>query len=198
VPGGSRKRFPVATDRSGVFRPFDGRARRADLRASSGRNRFKTFRAAPIAAPSQVPWGEKAFAGFSAPIAPRGADYVASELVAPQGLPGPILVDQGLADQFARGSAQPELFEAGLRRVGPALTLRRHPGYDHGTTSSQTFVADHLKAPRRRPSLTHSPRSARGSVGVAALPQERRLAPSDRGPPQGERILLSQCKAPSS
>jgi S-formylglutathione hydrolase len=29
-------------------------------------------------------------------------------------------------------------------KVGQALTLRRHAGYDHGYYFIQTFVADHL------------------------------------------------------
>jgi S-formylglutathione hydrolase len=39
----------------------------------------------------------------------------------------------------------PEAFEAACREVGQALTLRRHPGYDHGYYFISSFVEDHLR-----------------------------------------------------
>src|SRR5450830_750657 len=84
---------------------------------------FKSVSAfAPICAPSQCPWGRKAFAGYL----------------------GGILIDQGLADKFLAEQLHPDLFEAACASVGQPLTLRRHEGYDHGYYFISTFIGDHL------------------------------------------------------
>ena len=59
--------------------------------------------------------------------------------------PGPVLVDQGLADKFLPGQLRPEALEAAAHRSGQVLTLRRHEGYDHSYWFIQTFIADHLE-----------------------------------------------------
>ena len=102
---------------------------------------------APIAAPSRCPWGEKAFGGYLG--ADRGAwrAHDATELVGegPVRFPGGILVDQGLADKFLPDQLNPDAFEAACRAAGQPLTLRRHPGYDHGYYFIATFMEDHLR-----------------------------------------------------
>ena len=103
---------------------------------------FKSVSAfAPIAAPSQCPWGQKAFSGYLGKDESTWLAHDASALMAAQTTPpypGGILIDQGLADKL------PEAFEAACAQVGQALTLRRHSGYDHGYYFIQTFMADHL------------------------------------------------------
>ena len=103
---------------------------------------------APIAAPMHCPWGEKAFSGYLGADRGTWRAYDATELVrsAAAKLHGrPILVDQGLGDQFLARELKPELFEAACRDAGVALTLRRHAGYDHGYYFISTFVDDHLR-----------------------------------------------------
>ena len=57
--------FRSTWTRQGDHRPFDGRPRRADGRAHAIPERFRSVSAfAPIVAPSQVPWGQKALAGY--------------------------------------------------------------------------------------------------------------------------------------
>jgi len=144
LPAIIESRFAVAKDRRGVFGHSMG-GHGALICALKRPERFKTVSAlAPIAAPSQVPWGEKAFAGYLGPERAGWRDWDASELVRRKPFPGSILVDQGLADQFLTVQLKPELFEAGCAASGQALTLRRHAGYDHGYYFIQTFVADHL------------------------------------------------------
>ena len=109
---------------------------------------FKSVSAfAPICAPSQCPWGQKAFAGYlsadeSAWLAHDATALMTGLRDAPY--PGGILIDQGLADQFLAGQLHPELFEAACASVSQALTLRRHAGYDHSYYFIATFMADHL------------------------------------------------------
>lgn len=103
---------------------------------------------APISAPSQCPWGRKAFTGYLGQDETTWMAHDASLLMAAQSTvpyPGGILVDQGLADKFLVEQLHPEAFEAACARVGQPLTLRRHAGYDHGYYFIATFVDDHLR-----------------------------------------------------
>ncbi len=109
---------------------------------------FKSLSAfAPICAPSQCPWGRKAFTGYLGPDSTRWARHDASALMASLNTapyPGGILIDQGLADKFLDGQLHPHLFEAACQKAGQALQLRAHAGYDHGYYFIATFMADHL------------------------------------------------------
>jgi S-formylglutathione hydrolase len=107
---------------------------------------------APIAAPMRCPWGQKAFGGYLGADQEAWRQYDASELMAAMDtapFPGGILVDQGLADKFLADQLYPEAFEQACARAGQPLTLRRHPGYDHGYYFIQSFVEDHLRFHRR-------------------------------------------------
>lgn len=111
--------------------------------------RFRTLSAfAPVCAPTQCPWGRKAFAGYLGPDEAAWTDHDASALMARQGeapYPGGILVDQGLDDKFLATQLYPQRFEAACQAVGQPLTVRRHAGYDHGYYFIASFVEDHLR-----------------------------------------------------
>ena len=63
--------------------------------------RFRSVSAfAPIVAPSQVPWGEKAFGGYLGPDRAASRDYDACALTDGGALLPALLVDQGMADSF--------------------------------------------------------------------------------------------------
>lgn len=100
---------------------------------------------APIVAPSEVPWGIKAFNRYLGPDRNLWARYDASLLVAERGIAGEILIDQGLADRFLESQLQPDRFEAACARSGQLLNLRRHAGYDHSYWFIQSFIDDHLR-----------------------------------------------------
>lgn len=100
---------------------------------------------APIAAPSQCPWGEKAFTGYLGADRGTWQRYDAAALVAAQRYSREILIDQGNADKFLADQLKPELFAAACRTSGTPLRLRRHEGYDHGYYFISTFLADHLQ-----------------------------------------------------
>ncbi|MCE4554139.1 S-formylglutathione hydrolase [Roseateles cellulosilyticus] len=111
--------------------------------------RFQSLSAfAPIAAPTQCPWGQKAFTGYLGADRSVWAAHDASALVQQQSsapYPQGILIDQGLADKFLPDQLRPEAFEAACAAVGQPLTLRRHEGYDHGYYFIASFVDDHLR-----------------------------------------------------
>ena len=109
---------------------------------------FKSLSAfAPICAPTQCPWGQKAFSGYLGSDQTEWAQHDATALMgAKKAAPFPdgILIDQGLADKFLDAQLHPQLFEAACQSIGQPLTLRRHTGYDHGYYFIATFVNDHL------------------------------------------------------
>ena len=100
---------------------------------------------APITAPMQCPWGQKAFSNYLGADQETWRQYDASELVAKKAFPTHILIDQGTADQFYKEQQLlPEKFSAAAAKSGQKLTLRLQEGYDHGYYFIQTFMADHL------------------------------------------------------
>jgi S-formylglutathione hydrolase len=109
---------------------------------------FKSLSAlAPICAPTQCPWGQKAFAGYLGGDQSEWLQHDATALMAAQikaPFPDGILIDQGLADKFLDTQLHPHLFEAACKNVEQPLTLRRHAGYDHGYYFISTFINDHI------------------------------------------------------
>jgi S-formylglutathione hydrolase len=99
---------------------------------------------APIAAPTQCPWGVKAFSGYLGDDPAAWERHDATELVKAGARVPPLLIDQGLADKFLAEQLHPDLFEAACLEAGQPLTLRRHEGYDHGYFFISTFMADHI------------------------------------------------------
>jgi S-formylglutathione hydrolase len=99
---------------------------------------------APICAPGEVPWGEKAFTGYLGADPARWAEHDAVRLIASGARAPQLLVDQGTADQFLQLQLRPELLEAACAVAGQPLQLRRHEGYDHGYFFIASVVADHI------------------------------------------------------
>ncbi len=145
LPDVIAEHFPVDAGRSGVFGHSMG-GHGALVCGLRNPDRFRSVSAfAPIVAPMQVPWGEKAFAGYLGDDRDRWRDYDACELVARHRHPARILVDQGLDDAFLDEQLRPERFVEACERAGQAMELRRHPGYDHGYFFIQSFLEDHLR-----------------------------------------------------
>jgi S-formylglutathione hydrolase len=99
---------------------------------------------APIVAPSQVPWGEKALGGYLGQTRDRWRKHDAVALIKDGARIDEILVDVGTADPFVENELRPELLERACADAGIALTLRRQPGYDHSYYFISTFMAEHL------------------------------------------------------
>ena len=100
---------------------------------------------APIAAPSQVPWGEKALTGYLGPDRDAWRAHDAVALIEDGArLPG-LLVDQGEADTFLGQQLRPDLLERACADAGIPLTLRMQPGYDHSYFFISTFMEEHLR-----------------------------------------------------
>lgn len=98
----------------------------------------------PVVAPSEVPWGEKAFSAYLGPDRAAWSEYDATRLVASVEERLPILVDQGEDDAFLAEQLRPELLEGACAAAGHPLTVRRQPGYDHSYFFIATFIGDHI------------------------------------------------------
>jgi S-formylglutathione hydrolase len=140
--------FPIELERAGIFGHSMGGHGALTL-ALRHPGKFRSVSAfAPVVAPSQVPWGVKAFTNYLGPDRESWKAHDATELMASRKqppYPGGILIDQGLDDKFLVEQLKPELFEEACSKAGQPLTLRRHPGYDHSYYFIASFVADHLR-----------------------------------------------------
>jgi S-formylglutathione hydrolase len=136
--------FPVRGDRSGILGHSMGGHGALTL-ALRHPGTFRTVSAfAPICAPTEVPWGQKAFRGYFGED-PRLWDAHDAVKLIGQGARAPrLLVDQGLGDQFLAAQLRPERLEQACQAAGQPLTLRRHEGYDHGYFFIASLVGEHL------------------------------------------------------
>ena len=108
-------------------------------------DRFRSVSAfAPIVAPSVVPWGEKALAGYLGEDRDGWRPYDACALILDGARVAELLVDVGDADQFLHEQLRPELLRAACDAAGIPLTLRLQPGYDHSYYFVSSFMADHV------------------------------------------------------
>ena len=101
---------------------------------------------APIANPTQCPWGEKAFGGYLGDDRESWKQWDACELIAAGARVDEIKVDQGDADNFYQdGQLRPEALESACQDAGIPLTLQMRPGYDHSYFFIASFIDDHLR-----------------------------------------------------
>ena len=109
-------------------------------------DRFASVSAfAPIVAPSEVPWGVKAFTNYLGENRAAWRAYDACALIEDAARVEAILIDQGEADQFLNEQLKPERLAAACAEAGIALTLGRHAGYDHSYYFIASFAERHLR-----------------------------------------------------
>lgn len=104
----------------------------------------------PIVAPSQVPWGIKAFTAYLGEDQTTWAEWDTCALVAtnPQTkehTKRPLLVDFGEADDFLQEQLRPELLEQACKQNQHPLQLQLHPGYDHSYYFIASVMPKHLQ-----------------------------------------------------
>lgn len=136
--------FPVDLGRQGITGHSMG-AHGALTIGLRNPGRFRSVSGfAPIVAPRQVPWGEKALAGYLGPDRAAWRAYDACALIEDGARVPEILVDQGDADNFLDTQLQPNRLADACSAAGIDLTLRMQPGYDHSYAFISTFMADHV------------------------------------------------------
>jgi len=137
--------FPVDMDRQAIMGHSMG-GHGALTVALNHSQRFRSVSAfAPIVAPSQVPWGQKALAGYLGEDRSEWRKHDSVALIEDGARVEEMLVDVGDADPFIEKELRPELLERACREAGIALKLRIQPGYDHSYYFISTFMDEHLR-----------------------------------------------------
>ena len=135
---------PMASDRRAISGHSMG-GHGALTIALKNPGRYRSVSAfSPIVAPTQVPWGQKAFAAYMGDDREAWKVWDTVELIRQAREPLPLLVDQGDADEFLQGQLKPELLQAAAAEAGHPLTLRLRPGYDHSYYFIASFIGDHI------------------------------------------------------
>lgn len=136
--------FPVDMNRTGVFGHSMG-GHGALICALKRPELFRSCSAfAPICAPSQCPWGEKALGGYLGPNREAWREYDACALAKDSAFRRLIMVDQGGADEFLEEQLRPGLLREALAAANIPLRYREHPDYDHSYYFIASFAAEHM------------------------------------------------------
>jgi S-formylglutathione hydrolase len=137
--------FPIDRNRQGITGHSMGGHGALTL-ALNNPGRFGSVSAfAPIAAPGQVPWGEKALGLYLGEDRAAWRAHDSLALIEDGHRVPELLVDVGAADPFLDSQLRPDLLERACADAGIPLELRRHAGYDHSYYFISTFMADHVR-----------------------------------------------------
>ena len=136
--------FPVDANKQSIFGHSMG-GHGALTVALRNPDRYRAASAfAPIVAPSQVPWGNKALGGYLGNNKQAWRKHDAVALIEDGARFSEFLVDYGDADQVLTAQLRPELLKSACEKADIPLTLRRQSGYDHSYYFISTFMGDHL------------------------------------------------------
>lgn len=137
--------LPIDREKMGVFGHSMGGHGALTIHLKNPQ-RFKTVSAfAPIVAPMQVPWGQKAFAGYLGDDESTWRQYDSCELIRQSASGAHMLVDFGGADEFLAEQLKPELLEQACSEAGQTLTMNLYEGYDHSYYFMASFMNEHIR-----------------------------------------------------
>ncbi len=114
-------------------------------------DKFKSISAfSPIIAPMQVPWGKKAFALYLGDNQDEWQQYDSLSLLNKSNKTAPILIEQGLDDNFLSEQLRPELLEELIKNKKQQkqeldIQLNLREGYDHSYFFIASFIESHIK-----------------------------------------------------
>ena len=145
LPNLIEQHFPASEQRSIFGHSMGGHG--ALMIALRNPQRYASVSAfSPIVAPSQVPWGQKAFSAYLGDDQSIWANY--DSLVwmkqSAHSKKLALLIDQGSGDEFLAEQLKPELFAQAAKDANYPMTLRMHDGYDHSYYFISSFIADHF------------------------------------------------------
>lgn len=102
---------------------------------------------APIVNPSECPWGQKALTAYLGEDRNQWQQYDACALLNDlgQNWTMPMLIDQGLADNFLDSQELSRPLQAVCEQHGVPAEFRYHADYDHSYYFIATFIEDHLR-----------------------------------------------------
>lgn len=145
LPNLIEQHFPASGQRSIFGHSMGGHG--ALMIALRNPERYASVSAfSPIVAPSQVPWGQKAFSAYLGDDQSTWASYdsLAWMKQSAHSKKLALLIDQGSGDEFLAEQLKPELFAQAAKDANYPMTLRMHDGYDHSYYFISSFIADHF------------------------------------------------------
>lgn len=108
-------------------------------------DRFRSISAlSPICSASRSRNGREALQAMLGDNASEWANYDAVEILRRDGCRGPILVDQGAADEMMESLRPQDLIDVALEKQLP-INVRLQEGYGHNYYFVSTFIEDHLR-----------------------------------------------------
>ena len=136
--------FPVDVARSGIFGHSMG-GHGALTIALKNPEKYRSVSAfAPICAPSECPWGEKALGRYLGEDRASWRAHDAVALLEEGAILAPLKVDQGSADSFLEEQLKTERLIETLNKRGDKADVRYREGYDHSYFFIATFIAEHI------------------------------------------------------
>ena len=145
LPNLIEQHFPASDQRSIFGHSMGGHG--ALMIALRNPQRYASVSAfSPIVAPSQVPWGQKAFSAYLGDDQSTWANYdsLAWMKQSAHSKKLPLLIDQGSEDEFLAEQLKPDLFAQAAKDANYPMTLRMQDGYDHSYYFISSFIADHF------------------------------------------------------
>lgn len=137
--------FPIAKNKLAIMGHSMG-GHGAMVIALDNPNLFTSVSAfAPICAPSQVPWGEKAFAAYLGYDKELWLAYDSCELIKNGAEELPLRVEQGGNDQFLQEQLKPALLLAACKQVNYPIDYHLRDGFDHSYYFVASFIGEHIR-----------------------------------------------------
>ena len=136
--------FPVSNQRAISGHSMGGHG--ALTIALKNPSRYSSVSAfSPIVNPIDCPWGQKALTAYLGDNVEAWREYDTCELIKKSAQHLPMLIEQGLADNFLVEQLKPENLLVAAKSVNYDLTLNQHEGYDHSYFFIASFIEDHLR-----------------------------------------------------
>ena len=145
LPKVIKENFPVLSERQAIFGHSMGGHGALTL-ALKHPGLFRSVSAfAPICAPSQCPWGQKAFTEYLGDDQMEWLKHDANQMMKTTNMKTPMLIEQGSADEFLERELNFELFRETCSNRNYPATFHIREGYDHSYYFIATFIGDHLR-----------------------------------------------------
>jgi len=145
LPKVIKENFPVLSERQAIFGHSMGGHGALTL-ALKHPGLFRSVSAfAPICAPSQCPWGQKAFTEYLGDDKMEWLKHDANQMMKTTNMKTPMLIEQGSADEFLERELNFELFRETCSNRNYPATFHIREGYDHSYYFIATFIGDHLR-----------------------------------------------------
>ena len=145
LPKVIEEHFPAKKDTQGIFGHSMGGHGALTLALKYPHNFRSVSAFAPICAPSQCPWGKKAFTAYFGENKEDWLKHDANELMKTSSLNIPMLIDQGSEDEFLEKELNFKKFEVTCSSKNYPATFRMQKGYDHSYFFIASFIEDHIR-----------------------------------------------------